>query len=101
MTHGPSWYRAMGGVSTQLPSPRVPRALPSLGSLGDDTLSSPTITDPALQWQDEVLTQLRAGVEEMRRGDRYKLIQIVATLSIPLAAAIWRVIFRRGADPTV
>jgi len=105
MTHGPSWYRAMGGVSTQLPSRRVVTSV-MLGSLGDDpadttTLSTPTITDPTAVWQANVLGQLRAGVEEMKRSDRYKLLQIVATLSIPLAAAVWRVIFRRGSDPTV
>lgn len=100
-THGPSWYRAMGGVSTQLPSAPVRRGLPALGSLGDDTLSTPTITDPTLKWQADVQQLLRDGVEEMRRGDRYKLLQIAATLMIPLSAAIWRVIFRRGSDPTV
>jgi len=93
----------MNGVSTQLPSPRVGRP-PALGSLGDDpvgatTLSTPTISDT--EWQQRVLSQLEAGVAEMRRGDTFKLLQIIATLSIPLAAAAWRVIFRRGADPTV
>lgn len=101
MAHGPSWYRAMAGVSTQLRSAPVARPLPSLGSLGDDTLSTPTITDATAQWQSDVRALLRDGVEEMKRGDRYKLLQIIATLSIPLAAAVWRVIFRRGADPTV
>ncbi len=106
--YGPSWYRAMNGVSTQLPSPRIGGSLMlgALGSLGDDppadtTLSTPTVTDPTFQWQGQVLAQLQAGVEEMKRSDRYKLLQIIATLSIPLAAAAWRVIFRRGADPTM
>ncbi len=105
MTHGPSWYRAMGGVSTQLPARRVVTSV-MLGSLGDDqpsptTLSTPTITDPTLVWQADVLGQLRAGVATMRMAELQKWLQIAATLSIPLAAAIWRVIFRRGADPTV
>jgi hypothetical protein len=95
----------MGGVSTQLPSRRVVTSV-MLGSLGDDptdpnTLSTPTITDPTAQWQANVLSQLQAGVQEMKVSDRYKLLQIIATLSIPLAAAVWRVIFRRGSDPTV
>jgi hypothetical protein len=107
MTHGPSWYRAMEGVSTRMPRPRVWRALPSLGSLGNGetdggtTLSTPTITDPTFQWQADVLAQLRAGVKTLQTAELQKWLQVAATLSIPLAAAIWRVIFRRGADPTV
>ncbi len=103
MTHGPSWYRAMGGVSTQLPSGRVYRALPALGSLGDDpggptTLSTPTVTDRTFQWQGEVLAELRAGVRTLQTSELQKWLQIGATLSIPLAAAVWRMIFR-GATP--
>jgi hypothetical protein len=105
MTHGPTWYRAMGGVSSQLPSRRVVKSI-MLGSLGDDpsdptALSTPTITDPTLQWQANVLGQLQAGVATLRVAELQKWLQIAATLSIPLAAAIWRVIFRRGTDPTV
>jgi hypothetical protein len=66
------------------------------------TLSNPTITDPTLQWQANVLSQLQAGVATMQKAELQKWLQIAATLSIPLAAAIWRAIFRRGAgDPTV
>jgi len=107
-SHGPSWYRAMGGVSTQLPGKRVTTAV-YLGSLGDSaggdtTLSEPTVTDRNVQWQGEVLAQLRAGVATMQRAELQKWLQIGATLSIPLAAAVWRAIFRRGSsgsDPTV
>jgi hypothetical protein len=105
-SHGPAWYRAMGGVSTRFPA-RVPTRRPALGSLGDDapaptTLSTPTIADPTFQWQGDVLAQLRAGVETMKKAELQKWLQIIATVSIPLSAAIWRLIFRRGAsDPTV
>lgn len=110
MTHGPSWYRAMEGVSTQFPTPLARRPRRSLGSLGDDpnggtTLDKPTITDPTFQWQADVLAQLRAGVATMRTAELQKWLQIVATLSIPLAAAVWRMIAgslrRSGSDPTV
>lgn len=108
MSHGPAWYRAMGGVSTQLRSPRVTTQV-YLGSLGDaapgdTTLSEPTVADPSLQWQASVLARLDAGVATLQRAELQKWLQIAATLSIPLAAAIWRAVFRRGAsvgDPTV
>jgi hypothetical protein len=108
MTHGPSWYRAMGGLASQPPGRRVARRMPALGSLGTDdpnagtTLSTPTITDPTVQWQADVLTQLRSGVDTLRTAELQKWLQIAATLSIPLAAAVWRMIFKKGVgDPTV
>lgn len=106
-SHGPSWYVAMGGVSGRPPGPRVAgRAPAALGSLGNDTggtttLSDPTIADPSVQWQADVLAQLRAGVATLQKAELQKWLQILATVSIPLSAAIWRMIFRRGADPTM
>lgn len=106
MAHGPAWYRAMGGVSTRFPA-RVATRRPALGSLGDDapatnTLAQPTLSDPTFQWQGQVLAQLKAGVDTMKKAELQKWLQIIATVSIPLSAAIWRLIFRRGAsDPTV
>lgn len=101
--HGPAWYRAMGGSSSHFPV-RVPRAVDALGSLGADdsggatTLSQPTITDPlTVQWQANVLAQLQAGVATMRHAELQKWLQIAATVSIPLFAAIWKVIFKKGA----
>lgn len=104
--------RALSGV----PVHWRPRVAFGLGSLGDDgattsppittptnpvvvgTLSQPTLPDPATaQWQANVLGQLQAGVAEMRRGDTLKLLQILATLSIPLASVVWKMIFKKGA----
>lgn len=108
MAHGPRWYTAMGSVASQPPRGRLPRRKRSLGSLGGDegtggnTLSTPTLTDPAtVQWQNDVIGQLRAGVLTMQTAELQKWLQIAATLSIPLAAAVWRMIFKKGADPTV
>lgn len=95
----------MGGVSSQPRGRRVGR-MASLGSLGADpapgtTLSTPTVVDPTVQWQADVIGQLRAGVDTMRTAELQKWLQIIATVSIPLSAAIWKMIFRRGSDPTV
>ena len=61
-----------------------------LGSLGDDTLDA--MTDP--QWKAAVLANQRELIEQHKHwadGDRMqKWISIAATLSIPLAAALWR-----------
>jgi len=101
--HGPRWYTAIGGVSTPLSRARVHRQMgPALGSLGDDpasasTLSQPTLTDPATaQWQANVMAQLQAGVQTLKTAELQKWLQIAATLSIPLAGAIWKVIFGKG-----
>jgi hypothetical protein len=72
----------------------------TLGSLGDDpipatTLDTPTVTDPTQQWQDQVLSQLQSGVAVLKAGELQKWLQIAATLSIPLAAAVWRAILGR------
>ncbi len=126
-SHGPAWYRALGGVVSRPSGTRVPRGFGGVpapvakaalaraakkqrrqfGSLGDDTqgtgletgtLQTPTITDPTVTWQNNVLEQLQAGVATMKMAELQKWLQIAATLSIPLAAAIWRVIFKRGAS---
>ncbi len=96
--------RALSGSSTVIPQYRRPRV--SLGSLGDDasgtTLSQPTLPDPAtLQWQADVKAQLAAGVATMQKAELQKWLQIAATVSIPLFAAIWKVIFKRGVSDTV
>lgn len=106
MAHGPSWYRAMEGLSSQPPGRKVSRSMPVLGSLGADpssgtTLSTPTLVDPFLQWQADVLAQLRAGVDTLRTAEVQKWLQIAATLSIPLAAAVWRMVFKKGVDSAV
>lgn len=96
MAHGPSWYRAMGGVQSRPTGPRARRAVftGQLGSLGADTLAEPTILDPLAQatreWQDKVLAILKQGADTM---ELQKWLQIAATLSIPLAAAAWRAIW--------
>lgn len=103
-THGPRWYTSMGGLTSQPPSSRVYQVRPasSLGSLGDDaggatTLSAPTIGDPATaQWQANVLSQLSAGVATMQKAELQKWLQIAATISIPVFAAIWKMIFKSG-----
>jgi hypothetical protein len=80
--------------------------MPALGSLGVDdsrsgsTLSTPTIADPTVQWQADVLTQLRAGVDTLRTAELQKWLQILATVSIPLAAAIWNLILKKSPGQT-
>lgn len=103
LPRGPSWYRAMGGVSSQPPGAPVllaARRSNQLGSLGDDqpgsTLSSPTLTDPTLQWQRNVLSQLQAGVDTLKKAELQKWLQIAATVMIPVSAAIWKAIFKGG-----
>lgn len=95
--------RSMGSIVSQPMAPPVSRFAVQLGSLGDDaapgtTLSSPTLTDPTEVWQNNVLTQLSAGVKTLQMAEMQKWLQIAATLSIPLAAAVWKMIFKRGAD---
>lgn len=109
--------RALSGVSSTFPVHGRPRVAFGLGSLGDDTgpvasppvvtptnpvvvgtLSQPTLPDPAtVQWQANVLAQLQAGVATLQKAELQKWLQIAATLSIPLAGAIWKMIFKRGA----
>ena len=99
--------RAVGSISSQPPRPRLQRLPPGLGSLGDTpanptTLSTPTLADPStIQWQDNVLAQLQAGVATLQKANLQKWLQIVATVSIPLSAAIWKMIFKKGVDSGV
>ncbi len=86
----------LGSVSTNFAG-RLPRRLPSLvlGSLGDDTLSQPTITDPTGQWQQQVLTQLQQGVDTLKAAELQKWMQIAATVSIPVMGFLWKAVFPR------
>lgn len=86
----------LGSVSTDF-SGRLPRRLPALvlGSLGDDTLSTPTITDPTAQWQQNVLAQLQAGVDTLKMAETQKWLQIAATVSIPVMGFLWAKVFPR------
>ena len=101
--------RALSGVSTTLPVHWKPRVtFGALGSLGDDmtgatSIAVPTLPapgpDPAtLQWQANVLGQLQAGVATLQKAELQKWLQIIATVSIPLSAAIWKMIFKKGAQ---
>jgi len=98
-----SYQRQLSGVSTVMPRYRRPRvAYGSLGSLGDDTSGAATITtpilvDPATQaWQANVLAKLEAGVATLQKAELQKWLQIIATVSIPLSAALWKMIFKKG-----
>jgi hypothetical protein len=51
-----------------------------------------------MQWQADVLSQLKAGVATMQKAELQKWLQIIATVSIPLSAAIWKAIFRKGSS---
>lgn len=81
--HGPAWYRAMQGTS-----------------LGDDTISEPTLTDAQFtrEFQQRMLVAqdrlVEIGARWVRREELQRWLQIAATLSIPLAAVVWRAIFR-------
>lgn len=89
----------LAGVSSQPPGfPVAINALVQfgqLGSLGADT--TPTVIDPETRAYYAKSTQQQQQLIEAQRhwaeGDKLqKWIQIGATLSIPLAAAIWRAI---------
>lgn len=105
-----SYFRRYGlsGMSTNIPPIRQPmRPRLTLGSLGDDTsgsgstLSQPTLVDPTTAaWQQSVLQQLQAGVATLQKAELQKWLQIIATLSIPVAGMVWKAIFKRGGAPT-
>ena len=93
---------ALAGVQSQPSGRRVSRF--SLGtSLGADDdvgqasdLTVPTIDDGTRQFQRDILASTRAiqahERERIRKEEIRGWVQIAATLSIPLAAAIWRAI---------
>lgn len=74
-----------------------------LGSLGDDNAASPADpsigVDPVLIAQQqlaELKTISAAQVAFTKREAQQRWVQIAATVSIPLFAAVWRAIFRGG-----
>lgn len=86
---------ALGGIfarTTVPPGSPVPVPYPSIhrGIFGDDT--APAVTDP--QWAQDLIATERAHTawqqDWMKLESRQRWIQIIATVSIPLAAAIWR-----------
>jgi hypothetical protein len=92
----------MEGVQSRPQGQRIGRNVfgyRDLGSLGQDdgaptSLTQPTINDPyvqaTLEWQAKMLKALSEGAKTL---ELQRWMQIAATLSIPLAAAAWRVIF--------
>jgi hypothetical protein len=92
MAHGPRWYTSMGGLQSRPTGQRIQRA--DLGSLGDDTLSTPTVVDQfaisTAKWQQDVLNSLQRGADTLTLQ---RWLQIAATLSIPVAAAIWKALW--------
>jgi hypothetical protein len=91
--------RAVGGI----PDWRAAMQGTSLGTDDSGSLTSAqgTIKDPTLveagptmrAWQDNMLAQQKSY---QAYETKQRWIQVVATLSIPLAAAVWRAIFRGG-----
>lgn len=83
----PAWYQAMYGCS-----------------LGDDQSASDagpqSLTDGQAQWQKAMLDttkQIADAQWAFAEKDRWiRYVQVAATLSIPLAAAIWKAVFRTG-----
>jgi hypothetical protein len=87
--------------------PATHRMAPRIyGSLGDDipadtSIAVPsTLPDPTAEWRANMLAQstaiAKAQEDFTRRESMARWVQIGATLSIPLAAAVWRAIFRSG-----
>jgi len=90
--HGPAWYRQMQGCS-----------------LGDDASSSatslterPTVDDAV--FRTEALSTLQAmraqDADRIHKEEVRGYLQLAATLSIPLAAFLWRRILGRGKAAT-
>ena len=85
----PNWYAAMQGTA--------------LGADDQGSLQTPTLVEPGPQmtaWQERLLSQSQATDQTIQKymatETRQRWVQIAATLSIPLAAAIWRLIFGVG-----
>ncbi len=87
--------RGLGGVSSQPPGLPVAR-----GSLGADeaSITTPTVIDPAetrayRERMEKLQQQLVEAQRHWAEGDKFqKWVQIGATVSIPVFAAIWRLI---------
>jgi hypothetical protein len=87
---------AFGGVSSQPPGlPLARRALISLGSLGADdaSITSPTLVDPETRAYRQRIEKYQQDLIAGQEADKMqKWIAIGATISIPVFAAIWRLI---------
>jgi hypothetical protein len=91
MAHGPSWYTAMGGVQSRPVGRRIPRGrLAELGSLGDSSVGADPLSQTTAEWQQSMLDALNRGADTLTLQ---RWLQIAATLSIPLAAAIWNALW--------
>lgn len=80
----PRWYTAMQGQT--------------LGD--DDALSEPTLTDPIKLQQETLSTLQLMRSQEARRIEDERMrgyFQLAATLSIPLAAFIWKRLLKKPA----
>lgn len=90
-TLGPRGRHALSGIAVR--STLGPRGRRTFGGLGDDTAVELT---PA-QYQQAQLAELKnIGAWQQRwveKDEMQRWIQIAATVSIPLSAAIWRLIF--------
>ena len=52
------------------------------------------------QFQQQVLAYLKQGDDLMRTANLTKWAQVIATVCIPLTAALWKAIFRKGVSVT-
>ena len=89
---GPAWYRQMQG-----------------STLGDDgTATASSLTEPTLsdtQFRSQALTALQAmraqDADRIRKEEVRGYLQLAATLSIPLAAFLWkRILGRKKSEAT-
>lgn len=87
---------SLSGVSSQPPGlPVANRALAALGSLGADdaAITTPTLVDPETRDYRRRMEKYQQDLIAGQRGDHIqKWVQIAATVSIPVFAAIWRLI---------
>lgn len=82
----------LSGVSSQPPGlPVARRAFMSLGSLADD--ATPTVVDPETRAYRQRMEKYQQDLIAGQQADKMqKWIAIGATISIPVFAAIWRLI---------
>lgn len=87
---------ALSGVSSQPPGlPLARRALVSLGSLGADdaSITTPTLVDPETRAYRQRMEKYQQDLIAGQQADKMqKWVAIGATISIPVFAAIWRLI---------